>query len=786
MSQTIASNQEEGNPLDLLQSRYLLKEVVGAGAMGVVRRAQDTLLDREVALKELRPMPGVDPAEAMDRFLVEARAAARLAHPNIVGIHDVFRDGERVMIAMEFVSGQTLDRAIQTSGAQPAATVRAIMSQVAQALASAHAAGVVHRDLKPDNIFWTADGRAVVADFGLARIGYGRGTADGTVMGTPGYMAPEQVRGLPVGPQADVFGWGAVAYELASGRPAFGEPMESDPTALAYRIVHEDPEPLSIPQDQGLADLIMSALAKEPDQRPVDGSELIGALAGARPRTIAPRPGGSSIGTRVPGFEIVEQIGTGPAGTVWLARQVSSGRTVALKVFGRHAGTADAGAADAGAAFRDFSTAACSLSGHAIVPVYDAGLTPSGSAWVAMAYMAGGSLRDRLRNGGPLGADDVRGLGAEVAGALAQVHEQGLVHGDVKPGNVLFDATGHVYLSDAGARAMGADVAATYIAPELASGTDPTPSSDLYALGVTLYEAISGAPPFVGSDPAVVLYQHRFEAVPPLSERVPGDLRSTLERVLAKDPAERLPDAPTIAAALTAAAGAAPAAGPDVGYRPTPSFPPFAVSRPSEDGTRSTRNRVLGLPVGALVGMLGAVVLGVLVIVALQLSGSTSGGGVDIQVTPPVAPTTETSASVTTSVTTPEPPQASPEAEAPPTTVAEAIAPEPETTPAPTAPRTTTRAPASPPATSPPATSPPATSPRVTSPPVTSPPVTDPPVVVTTAPTQSNTGANVNVGSRSGSGSTGSVSTGSSGSSGGSTAAGSTSGSGGSGSVAIP
>ena len=264
---------------DLIASRYRLIEVLGQGAMGVVWRAHDTVLDRHIAIKELRPTPGVAADEALERFIVEARAAARLAHPNIVGIHDVFRESRRVLIAMELIEGPTLDRLIAGSGALPATTVRAVMAQVAQALAAAHTAGVIHRDLKPDNIFWTSQGRAVVADFGLARIGAGRGTIEGTVMGTPGYMAPEQVRGTLAGAQADVFGWGAVAYELLTGRPPFGAAHDTDPVALAYRIVHEDPAPVDVPGDPVLAALVMATLAKDPSHRPRDGQALVTALS---------------------------------------------------------------------------------------------------------------------------------------------------------------------------------------------------------------------------------------------------------------------------------------------------------------------------------------------------------------------------------------------------------------------------------------------------------------------------------------------------------------------------
>lgn len=250
--------------------------------MGEVRRAHDVVLGRDVAMKELLPPPGTDPAEATDRFLVEAQAAARLSHPNIVGVYDVFAEGERVLITMELVEGPTLDKLLHKTGPQPPGVVRAIMAQVAHALAAAHAAGVVHRDLKPDNVFWTAEGRAVVADFGLARIGPGRGTIEGTVMGTPGYMAPEQVRGLLAGPAADVFGWGAVAYELLTGDPPFGDPSYTDQSALAYRIVHEPPPPLDVPGDPALAALVDQALSKDPAERPADGAELV-ALLTSRP-----------------------------------------------------------------------------------------------------------------------------------------------------------------------------------------------------------------------------------------------------------------------------------------------------------------------------------------------------------------------------------------------------------------------------------------------------------------------------------------------------------------------
>ncbi|MGH7534789.1 MAG: serine/threonine-protein kinase, partial [Gemmatimonadales bacterium] len=277
---------------EMIAGRYRTEGVLGGGSMGVVWKAHDTVLDRTVALKEMKVPDGVDTDEAVERFLTEARAAARLSHTNIVTVHDVLADGDRVLLAMELLEGPTLAQAIAAAGGGlPAGDVRAVMAQVASALAEAHAGGVVHRDLKPDNVFWLASGRVVVCDFGLAKIGAGRGTRVGTVMGTPGYLAPEQVRGENAGPPADVFAWGAVAYEMLCGRPAFGDPSEEQVT-LIWRVVNEDPAPLDLPDDPDLARLVGWSLAKDPAERPPHAADVLAALGGqaAIPTAIVSRP----------------------------------------------------------------------------------------------------------------------------------------------------------------------------------------------------------------------------------------------------------------------------------------------------------------------------------------------------------------------------------------------------------------------------------------------------------------------------------------------------------------
>jgi eukaryotic-like serine/threonine-protein kinase len=201
--------------------------------MGEVFRARDTKLERDVAVKVL-PARLAEDEEALARFEREAKAVAALSHPGILAIHDFGREGATAYAVMELLEGETLR---QRLAAGPLAARKAVelATQLAQALAAAHEKGVVHRDLKPENLFLTRDGRVKVLDFGLARREpavpadgsetssptAARPTEPGTVLGTVGYMSPEQVRGQPADPRSDIFSLGVVLYEMLSGRKAF-------------------------------------------------------------------------------------------------------------------------------------------------------------------------------------------------------------------------------------------------------------------------------------------------------------------------------------------------------------------------------------------------------------------------------------------------------------------------------------------------------------------------------------------------------------------------------------
>src|SRR5688572_16461471 len=211
-------------------SHYRIIEKVGEGGMGVVYKAQDTELARAVAVKSL-PAAQTRDSERCARFLHEARSASALNHPHIVTIHDFVRDGDEQFVVMEFVEGRTLQQMIDGHALPVSKTLR-LGSQIADALAAAHAAGIVHRDLKPGNVMVTPTNNVKLLDFGLAKLmEHQPGSADnltrtagiteeGTILGTASYMSPEQAEAKPVDARTDIFSFGALLYEMLTGRRA--------------------------------------------------------------------------------------------------------------------------------------------------------------------------------------------------------------------------------------------------------------------------------------------------------------------------------------------------------------------------------------------------------------------------------------------------------------------------------------------------------------------------------------------------------------------------------------
>jgi eukaryotic-like serine/threonine-protein kinase len=263
------------SPMPKHISHYRIEGELGRGGMGIVYRAVDTRLGRAVAIKMLPAEATADP-ERNRRFVQEARAASALNHPHIVTIHDIDEAAGVTFIAMELVDGQPLDARI-ARGPLPLGEALEYAEQIAGALEAAHARGIVHRDIKPANIMITADGRAKVLDFGIAKLAQGGpsdatatgvGTGPGLIMGTAAYMSPEQAQGLPTDTRSDVFSFGAVLYEMLSGRRPFGGDTE---IATITAILRDEPAPLRRARSELPAEvdaLVSTCLAKDPAARP--------------------------------------------------------------------------------------------------------------------------------------------------------------------------------------------------------------------------------------------------------------------------------------------------------------------------------------------------------------------------------------------------------------------------------------------------------------------------------------------------------------------------------------
>jgi serine/threonine-protein kinase len=255
-------------PGDLIADRYELEELVGSGGMSDVFRARDNQLDRRVAIKILHGRYAADP-EYLERFRSEARAVARLSHPNIVTVIDRGDDAGRQYIVFEYVDGENLKELVQRTGRLPVRRAVELVLPVADGLAFAHQQGLVHRDVKPQNVLLSREGEVKVTDFGIARsLEVERGlTQTGTVLGTGEYLAPEQASGKPVSPETDVYSLGIVLWELLAGEvPFVGENF----VAVALRHVNEpvpslrDFRPDVSPR---LAAAVERALAKDPARR---------------------------------------------------------------------------------------------------------------------------------------------------------------------------------------------------------------------------------------------------------------------------------------------------------------------------------------------------------------------------------------------------------------------------------------------------------------------------------------------------------------------------------------
>jgi dienelactone hydrolase/predicted Ser/Thr protein kinase len=272
-TRTILRPIEELAPDTLLVGKYRILKIAGRGGMGIVYEAEDTKLQRHVALKFLPPELVLSP-EARERFVQEARAAAALSHPNICTIYEIHDEGEKPFIAMEYIEGQSLKAKIAKKPINPEDAL-SVAIQVSEGLEEAHKKGIIHRDIKSANIMVTDKGQAKIMDFGLAKVKGGTLlTREGTMLGTVAYMSPEQALGKDVDQRTDIWSLGVVLYELLSGNLPFQGDHEA---SILYTVVHEEPRPLKaakphVPPE--FQQIVNRALKKNPDARYSSAEEM--------------------------------------------------------------------------------------------------------------------------------------------------------------------------------------------------------------------------------------------------------------------------------------------------------------------------------------------------------------------------------------------------------------------------------------------------------------------------------------------------------------------------------
>jgi serine/threonine protein kinase len=516
---------------------YEVLAELGRGGMGVVFKARQVSLKRLVALKLIRD-GALAGAQERTRFRIEAEAAASMRHPNIVQIYEAGEHRGRPYFAMELVEGGSLDQHL-AGQPQPAAQAAALVRTLALAVQHAHAQQVVHRDLKPANVllsvgegFQPDSSKDVrlesltytpkITDFGLAKRldaeSTAAGTVDGAVLGTAGYMAPEQAAGRvrEIGPGVDIYALGAILYECLTGRP----PFQADSwNQTVQQVLQEEPAPptqlhADVPRD--LETVCLKCLEKEPSRRYASAGELaddLGRFLEGKPVAAVPlgeRERLARLAAR-DGFEVLDEVGRGPRSIVYRALSGPLKQPVALKVFPAGFCTRE----EWDAWLRRGAELRAALAHPHLVTVQGAGWW-DGAPYLAVEYVPQGSLAARL-TGQPHSVRQALRLVEQLAETVSYLHRQGVVHGNLKPSNVLLAADGIPRLVDVHptggpfrARPRGDEPAGlAYLAPELArdGGAAPGPYTDIYGLGMILYELLAGRPPFAAATAQEILEQ---------------------------------------------------------------------------------------------------------------------------------------------------------------------------------------------------------------------------------------------------------------------------------------
>lgn len=544
-------------PQDVVAARYRILRLAGRGGMGEVYEAQDDELGGRVALKLLRADLAHDP-EFVARFRREVQLARQVTHPNICRVFDVGRDGDRVFLTMEFLAGDTLTAYLRTRRSLLPSAALPIIRQLAEGLDALHERSIVHRDFKPGNII-IAGGpgveRAIISDFGLARAietsAPGAEISQASqLLGTPDYMSPEQFLGHKATPASDVYAFGLVIYEMISGKRGF---------TVSDRPISG----LGEPWDTVLRRCVSSVPAERPSALEVY-TLLTSPAAVETTATISQPPEMESPAQSVQmwgPFRLLERVGQGGFGEVYRAWDSSLEREVAVKLL-----SAKPGGQSMDEAFETIVREARSMARlrHPnIVTVYGVD-RHGGRVGFWSDFVKGKTLTELLRDQGHFGARETALIGIELCRALGAVHAAGLLHRDIKAGNVMREAGGRILLLDFGLtqvpghEPMGGTPA--YMAPELFGGAPATIGTDVYALGVLLFHLLTGKYPVNGTNWRKIRAAHESNARRILiNERpdLPEPFVRVVETAIDADHRKRYASAGHMLSALSEALGAA-------------------------------------------------------------------------------------------------------------------------------------------------------------------------------------------------------------------------------------
>jgi serine/threonine-protein kinase len=537
----------------MLVKRYEILARLGQGGMGTVYKALDHELDRVIALKTIRPDLASN-ASALRRLKQETLLARQIAHKNVIRVFDLGVSEGLRFITMEFVEGSDLKSILEVRKKLPVEEALDLLGQITQGLSAAHSEGVVHRDLKPQNILVSGNNRVRIVDFGLARSFADTGlTHTGAILGTPTYMSPEQALGKQGDARSDLFSLGVIAFELLTGELPFpnqtlSESLVSRTRGRARAIDSVDPE---IPA--WLACIVMRCLERNPADRYESAEEIAADLLA---RDVCPYPPvslssgdlrpGTMIGSR---YRIEAEAGEGGMGKVYRAMDLDLQRTVALKVVRPDL----ASSPETLDQLRHEISIASQISHKNVLRIHDLG-EASGLRYVSMAWAEGEDLASLLKRTGPLPEGRILELAGEICEGLEAAHDQGVSHRDLKPSNILLAAGGHACIADFGLAhslskseldktpSSSSSGTPRYMSPEQVDGVCIDHRTDIYSLGLILYEMATGRIPFNDESPFQTMTQ-RITDRPVSPKLVNPEISSHLATVILKclelDPKER-------------------------------------------------------------------------------------------------------------------------------------------------------------------------------------------------------------------------------------------------------